>query len=123
MDKEKYMKLVDGEADEINLTDADIIEWFDKIVEAKRECVQSSYDLHFGKLDRDLGEYEKSIEICSDTVTRIHVYKGIDRLAKVLGKELTVIERHNKEDYPYEYYFKYKDAYVFQITELKVEQE
>lgn len=120
MTREEYEKLYDTEPDSIDFTDVDVIEWLDNIVEAFKRLNECRYDLYYGKLDREKGEYEKHIELCSNDNPRLHVFDGIDTLAEIVGCELKQFNR-DEEDYPYEYYFTYKNVHVFQLNTKPLE--
>lgn len=120
MTREEYEKLYDTEPDSIDFTDVDVIEWLDNIVEAFKRLNECRYDLYYGKLDRKKGEYEKHIELCSNDNPRLHVFDGIDTLAEIVGCELKRFDLDDGE-YPYEYYFTYKDVYVFQLDAKPLE--
>ena len=122
MTREEYEKLWNTEPDIIDLTDADIIAWLDDIADALKRVNNCRYDLYYGKLDRDKGEYEKHIELVSNDNPRLHVYDGIDTLAKIVGCELERIDRSD-DDYPYEYHFTYKGVYVFQLNKKPLDGE
>jgi len=120
MTKEEYMKILENDPDEINLTNEDIIEWLDSIVDALNIATENSYILSWGKLNLDEGEYENSIQPCgSNNYRYIHIYTGIDKLAKAVGCELECNEGWSKE-YSYRYFFKYKGVEIFQLEEREL---
>lgn len=98
-------------------------QWLDAKIDAleqlRRICRYQSYPLMWGDLDEDAGEYPNEIEICgmsSSLDTGVHIYKGIEQLAELLGVELEKEERYDKRN-PYDYTFRYKGYRVFQIGE------
>ena len=116
MTREEYEKLYDSEPDAIELTDEDILEWLNNIVDAFKQLRKCRYDLYYGKLDRCKGEYENYIELCSMGALELHVYDGIDRLAKITGDKLQVFDSGDEGDkYRYTYFFKYKGVKIFQL--------
>lgn len=117
MTKEHYMKILENDPDEINLTSEDIIEWLDGIVDALTIATENSYILSWGKLNLDEGEYENNIQPCgSNDYRHIHIYTGIDKLAKAVGCELKCKEDWDMQ-YQYYYFFKYKGVEIFQLEE------
>lgn len=120
MTREEYEKLYDTEPDSIDFTDVDVIEWLDNIVEALKRLNECRYDLYYGKLDREKGEYEKHIKLCSNDAPQLHVYDGINTLAEVVKCELRVI-KNNSENYPYRYWFIYKGMMVYQLERQPLE--
>ena len=116
MRKSKYMNLYKKEKD-IDLTDEDIREWLDRIVINHVKAWKNEYDLCWGTFKN--GEYSNEISICRDSIVKIHIYRGIERLAKAVGEKLQYRYREGEGKYPHEYYFNYKEAYVFEIREEK----
>ena len=72
-------------------------------------------DLHIS-IRRQLIEAEHLNELCRpNKENTLHVYKGIDILADVVGAELLLREDLEDEEYPYYHYFMYDGFEVFQI--------
>ena len=88
----------------------DTINQIDRIID------NQGYNLVWG--DVIDGEFENEIQLCglSRSVSNsIHVYNGIDKLADLLEVHLLEKDR-NDEDYPYLYYFYYRDRKIYQIS-------
>lgn len=117
MTKEEYMKIYDAEPDEITISDADIKDWLDSIVDGLIKAMESRYSLCWGKLDLDEGEYENEIYPCGGAGEwdSIHIFSGIEKLAKALNCKLELDRDRKRTDYPNEYYFKYRGIRVFQL--------
>ena len=64
MTREEYEKILSGDPDEITLTDADILEWLDGIVDALNTVRHNSFELQYGKFKEADGEYEHTITPC-----------------------------------------------------------
>lgn len=110
MNKEKYMELYDRD-ENIDLTDEDIVEWLDGIVNPIIELSKNDYSLCWGVLED--GNYSSEICVCRDD-KRLHIFSGIDMLAKAVGETLTYRKRDDDE-YPHEYSFEYKGVHIFEI--------
>ena len=96
-------------------------QWLDAKIDAleqlRRICEHQKYPLTWGDLDEDDGDYPNEIDICgmaSSLDIGVHIYRGIEQLAELLGKELRKEGRYDKEN-PYDYVFDYKGYRVFQI--------
>lgn len=118
MTREEYEQILSGDPDEITLTDADILEWLDGVVDALNTVRHNSYELQYGKFKEADGEYEHAITPCmaaTDEYKTYHIYGGIKRLAEIAGESLSVeyIENTGK----YEHYFTYKGVRLFQLSE------
>ena len=117
MKKADYMKLYNADLDEIRLTDDDIRDWLDAIVDGMKAVQNASYMLTWGVFDEDRGEYENTIEPCGD-ITRnwgsYHIYQGLEKAAAAVGMGVSVEDRNDK-DYPYEYYFVYRGIRFYQL--------
>lgn len=120
MTKEEYMKISENDPDEINLTDADVIEWLDSLVDALNTIIENSYTLSWGKLNHDEGEYENNIQPCGSHYYRcIHIITGIDKLASAVGCDLECKEWD--KEYQYCYFFMYKGVEIFQLEKEALE--
>lgn len=123
MNREEYLKILESDADEIKLDNKDVIEWLDTIVDALNIAADNCYELCWGKLNTKEGEYENCIAPCSsfpDSFRKLHIYKGIDKLAKAVGYDLKRKD-WSGGDFKYFYYFNYKDIEIFQLEEEKLE--
>ena len=59
--------------------------------------------------------------VCTGTFDEgIHIHLGIEKVADVMGFELTESHRYD-DDYPYTYYFVYDGVKFFQIGNKKLE--
>ncbi len=121
MTKEKYMESLAADPDEIELEKVDIIVWLNTLVDAMNFMRDNYYELSWGKLDKEAGEYEYNIQPCSLSpydYRGLHIYKGIEFLAAAVGREL-LVEPFGFDavclNYKYKFYFNYKGVEVFQI--------
>lgn len=116
MKKADYMKLYDSDPDEITLTDEDVRDWLDAIVDGLTAVREGSYMLTWGMFNEDKGEYENAISPCSASYdyANYQLYKGIEKAAAAVGMGVSVEDR-NDEDYPYEYYFVYRGVRFYQL--------
>lgn len=115
MTKEKYLKISENDPDEINLSNTDIIDWINNIVNALVAARENIYPLSWGKLNLDEGEYENEISPCVvGDYEKLHVYRGIEKIAEAVCTPLLVEKRRDNE-YPYEFYFYYRGVRIFQI--------
>ena len=57
----------------------------------------------------------EGVELCDINPNYIQVYKGINILADLFGKELLTEPRTNPEVYSFEYYFEYGGRRILQI--------
>lgn len=122
MDREKYLELYNSNPSEIELSDSDIKSWLDDITDLYKRLQESKYSLYYGVLNEDEGEYENAIELISRDNPSLHIYKGIDKLVKVIGEKLYLeVEDSQEVDYPYTYSFMHKGVKVFQITKTPLE--
>ena len=110
------MKLIDNDAMEINLTNEDIKEWLDAQVDALIQYNNARYDLCWGKLNKEEGEFEHNVEPCGAGETSIHIFRGIKYLANVVGQKLEyrVIDNPDLE-FRNEYFFVYRGITIFQL--------
>ena len=117
MNKEEYLRLLEFESDKIELTDADIKEWVDKIIDNLKAVRESIYDLCWGNLNTDQGEYDEKIEACyfGDEFNRLHIYKGIYKLAKVLNCDVQTAQRRAEDGAYEERYFIYRECRIFEV--------
>ena len=119
MTREEYQSLYDAEQD-IVLPDEFVREWIDNIADAMNMADKSSYELHYGKLDLEEGQYEHHIEPCSILPFKeYHIYRGIDRLAEVCGEVLLKEVDENKDKYPITRYFYYKGIKFFELRTIE----
>ena len=119
MTREEYQSLYDAEQ-EIILPDEFVREWIDNIADAMNMATNSSYGLHYGKLDLEEGQYEHNIEPCSILPFKeYHIYRGIDRLAEVCGEELLKEVDENKDKYPITRYFYHKGIRFFELRTIE----
>ena len=115
MTKENYMTIYDKDPDEIQLTNEDVREWLDAIVDPLITASKNKYNLCYGVLNLDRGEYENQIRPClSHEKPELHIFEGIDKLAKAIGRNLNINPDRGTE-YPVEYWFDYKGCKVFQL--------
>ena len=124
MEKTKYIELYKSEPEEIQFSEADVIEYADKIVDAVLVLDDALYQVEFGKLED--GKYENTIYPCDIRNTRdeieVHIFKGIDLLAKATGNTLTRKERPDSL-YPYELVMYYRGVRFFQLINGEKESE
>lgn len=123
MNRDEYLKILESDADEIKLDNKDVIEWLDTIADALNIAADNCYELCWGKLNTKEGEYENCIAPCSsvsDSLKKLHIYKGIDTLSKAIGYDLKRKD-WSGGDFKYLYYFNYKDIEIFQLEEEKLE--
>ena len=124
MEKSKYMKLYKREPEEIQFSEADIIEYVDRIVDAVIVLDDALYQVDFGKLED--GKYENTIYPCDIRNSRdeieVQIFKGIDLLAKATWNTLTRKERRDSQ-YPYELAMNYRGVRFFQLMDGKKESE
>ena len=121
---EIYKEQYNAESDYIEKpTKALASQWLDAKIEEmehlNRIYEQQGYDLAWGDLDDDRGDYEYTIEVCGFSPVyskQFHVYSGINKLAEILGAGLSEAQRN---DGIYEYSFGYKGYRVFQISEVR----
>lgn len=74
------------------------------------------YHKKLKKAGNALNEEFEECMLCRPITDRIHVFRGIQEMAMAVNENLYTIER-NTGEYPYEYYFTYKDITFFQIGE------
>ena len=117
MNKEEYLRLLESEPDKIELTDEDIKGWLDTIIDNLEAVRGNLYDLYWGNLDIDQGEYDKKIEPCyfGDDFNSLHIYRGIYRLATVLKCDIQTAKRRAEDGEYEERYFIYRECRVFEI--------
>ena len=118
------MKLYKREPEEIQFSGGDIIEYVDRIVDAVIVLDDALYQVDFGKLED--GTYENTIYPChirnSHDEIEVHIFKGIDLLAKATGNTLTRKERTDSP-YPYELAMNYRGVRFFQLMDSRKESE
>lgn len=121
MDKENYLKIIETDPDVINLEKQDVIDWLNAIVDAMQEAKNNIYELSWGCLDFDKGEYEHNISPCmaGNDFNLLHIYSGIEKLASAVGIPLAINNDHS-EQYPIEYYFEYKNVKIFQLEQTNI---
>ena len=119
MKKEIYIELLNGESKEIYLSNDDVKEWLDAVCEAVNAFNDTLYDLCWGVLDEDRGEYEHNINPIpytwhTDTLP-VQIHHGIELLADAASAKLKKTDRGDSE-YPFEYGFEYRGVYLFQLS-------
>lgn len=88
---------------------SDVKQWLDSMIDAQERYMKLR------------GVYDKDglCAVYSFSDKRLHIAQGIDIIAEALGEKLSVKNRED-DNYPYEYYLKYMDYTVFQISEKEV---
>ena len=122
MTNAEYKKLILEEPEDIELAAENVKKWLDDIVSYVKRSKNIYYDLCWGHLDTDAGEYENNIRACEPRADCVHIFDGIDKLAEILGYELKK-EINNKDNYgvyEYTYYFEYKGLKIFQLEEKEL---
>ena len=117
MTKEGYMQAMELEPKEIELTDADVRAWLNNMVDALHAAKDAQYELAYGKLNEDEGEYENIISPCHNELdfTSIHIYKGIIKLATIMGEELQT--QYIKHTEVFEHFFMWRGVKVFELCD------
>ena len=63
----------------------------------------------------ELDNFNEEMQLCTvNKENTLHVYKGIEIIAELLGKVL--VETEFDDDIPYKYYFMYDGVEVFQLS-------
>ena len=124
MNKQEYMKMYYEEPEEIVVTKDDVKEYIKTIADAANALKESMYELEYGKL-RD-GKYQHRITPCdvrtdSHGNMEIHMYEGIELLAKALNMILEKVPRESAE-YPWEYELHYFGVRFFQLIKTEGKQ-
>jgi hypothetical protein len=124
MNKQEYMKMYYEEPEEIVVTKDDVKEYIKTIADAANALKESMYELEYGKL-RD-GKYQHRITSCAVRTDsygnmEIHMYEGIELLAKALDRILEKVPRESAE-YPWEYELRYFGVRFFQLIKAEGKQ-
>lgn len=82
-----------------------IKDWLDKLVDNRNEAIA-------------LTVHNTSILTTTCDSERIHLYKGIDIVADVMG--LPLEEKYFNDECPYMYTFRYRDVMFVQLSEKKL---
>lgn len=97
-------------------------QWLDAKIDAiehiNRIYFEQGYDLAWGDFNEEEGDFSNEISFCgfvSADIRKVHIYKGIEKLAKILGVGLSSYYNANGLNY----YFIYKGREVFQIVKDK----
>lgn len=81
-----------------------IKEWLDLNISIRRQLIETE-------------NLNEQVQLCRpNKENTLHVYKGIDILADVVGAELLLREDLEDEEYPYYHYFMYDGFEVFQMS-------
>ena len=120
MNKDEYKALYESEA-RIDLTDDDIRTWLDRIIDAFIARYECDYRLAYGERD-SRGRFDHVIETCLSENKELHIYRGIELLAKATGNDL-VLEDNEDDKYPWRYSIIYRGIKVFQIESKKLTTE
>ena len=117
------LNLVEQEKN-VPMEDALILDWMDEKVDLLKR-VQELYEESPWRLDlgdlKESGKYPVEIETCAwkkNAVNEVHIYIGIEYLAKAAGAELQV--RPFAED-SFCHYFKYRDVEFFELSQKEDE--
>ncbi len=82
----------------------DVKEWLDANIELRKKLPE--YE-----------DFNEQIQLCGfGRKNTLHVFKGIDIIADVVGAELQQKEDWEDEERPYYYYFMYEGFEVFQMS-------
>ena len=79
--------------------------WINKVIKLQKKLCKI----------QDFGD---DLKMCIGNTYRVQIYNNIENLAKALGKDITIQNRHD-EKYPIEKSFSYKGITIFQIEEAK----
>lgn len=81
-----------------------------------KEFLEKAIELsHQMKTLMSSGNNPDGVELCAIEPDYIQVYRGINILAELFGKELLSEPRTNPEVYSFEYYFEYGGRRILQI--------
>ena len=102
--------------------------WLDEKIEVKEQIDRifrhHNYGLVWGDFDEHKGDYQHEVEICGmtcDSTKELHIYSGIDLLAKLLGEELTERKYTYEGQTRIEYSIPYKGRRLFQLAHYPLE--
>lgn len=122
----EYNDLLDTEPDFIETPTKELMEeWLDEKIEVQRTINEylEKHNRYFswGNLDVAEGDYQYSISVCGQQVDpfyreEMHIYSGIENIAKILGCELTERNRKGDREIPWEYHMNYKGYDLFEIS-------
>lgn len=117
MKKEEYKAIYDKEPDFIALENSDIKEWLDTIVDALNVAQSNAYELWWGKLAD--GEYDHRIAPCNPDYNSLHIYKGIEYLADVVGAKIETEVEEYENSTGFRHYFDYKGVRIFELCDTE----
>lgn len=108
----------------VPISDELIVDWLDDKVETLKKIIKiirsSPESLYMGKLDTFLGRYEVQIETCGfyeynlRDAQNLHIYAGIERLAKAVNAKIRREDFGDKGNSDC-YFFFYKDIKIFEL--------
>jgi len=115
----KALKLAEQEKN-VPMNDAVILDWMDEKVDLLKKVqelyAESPERLDLGELNEETGDYQVEIEICAwrkNAINEVHIYKGIEYLAKVAGAELKV-SPYTEDRFCHS--FEYKEIVFFELS-------
>ena len=123
-----YKKMIEADTQTIEKPDVELVKaWLDAkieyMVELDRLARIYDFDLCWGEYDKAKSySYDVEIGVCSSNrmyTKEIHVNRGVELLADILGEKLSCTRRKDTE-YPYEYSFMYKGYRIFQISKEEI---
>lgn len=114
--KEKYLNTDDTD---FEITKELAEAWLDEKVNAVKQIAQIEKDVNYnlvgGAFDEENGDFANEVCIAGfwGDLT-LHIFQGIEILARILGVSLEIKEKGYP--YKYEYHFMYKGVKVFEIS-------
>lgn len=123
-----YKKMIEADTLTIEKPDVELVKaWLDAkieyMVELDRLARIYDFDLCWGEYDKAKPySYDVEIGVCSSNrmyTKEIHVNRGVELLADILGEKLSCTRRKDDE-YPYGYSFMYKGYRIFQISKEEI---
>jgi hypothetical protein len=124
----KYLEYVENPVD-IDPPGKEVVEaWIDYIINALKTIEefrkQFIDEIPFGKFSATSGDWENEISVCGFGPVwidgRVHFYRGLEYVAKILGLDVECSKRSNDE---YEYSCQYKGHKLFQLEEERWEED
>lgn len=115
----KALKLAEQEKN-VPMDDALILDWMDEKVDLLKKVqdlyAESPERLDLGELNEETGDYQVEIDTCAwrkNAINEVHIYNGIEYLAKVAGAELQV-SPYTEDRFCH--YFMYRDVEFFELS-------
>lgn len=133
MNLQEYKAIYNDEdnlADNIEAPSKELVEaWLNTKVEVlehlERIKSNQNYNLAWGDFSEEHGEYQYEAQICGmsrDSTNTIHLWRGIDKIAEILGVELNLRKiNYSGGQVGWEYSFPYKGRTVFQLADYEGE--